>query len=534
MKTVDLSILIPARNEQFLAQTVKNLLENIRGNTEILILLDGEWANPPLENDERIRIIYVNESLGQRAGTNYLCKLARGKWIMKIDAHCAVDEGFDVKVTDGAQDDWTIIPIMYNLHAFDWICKCGWRKYQGPTPDKCPQCGNKPEKELKWRAKPSPESMFYRFDKTMHFQYWGEYKKRAQWVNDYADTLSIQGSCFVMTRQKYWELDICEEAFGSWGQQGVEVAMKTWMSGGRVVCNRKTWYAHMFRTQGGDFGFPYPQSGRQIDHARQYSRDLFQHNGWKGAKRSFNEVLEQFRPVPDWHSGESNKGIIYYTDNKLNLKIAHRVQKQLKRVGLPIVSASLKPMKFGDNVVIDGERGPLTMAKQILAALERSTAKYVFFCEHDVIYHPSHFDHTPTRDDTYYYNTNVWRVRLSDGHALWCDDLQQLSGLSANRETLIKHFKERVRRIEQDGYTTAMGFEPGTHNRDERIDDLKAENYLSKYPNIDIRHDGNLTPSRWNKDQFRNDRYTKGWTEADEVPGWGITKNRVPEIIDSI
>jgi len=53
------------------------------------------------------------------------------------------------------------------------------------------------------------------------------------------------------------------------------------------------------------------------------------------------------------------------------------------------------------------------------------------------------------------------------------------------------------------------------------VDDLGSQNYESKFPNIDIRHDKNLTPSRWRKDQFRNQRYTKGWQETEEVPGWG-------------
>lgn len=68
-----------------------------------------------------------------------------------------------------------------------------------------------------------------------------------------------------------------------------------------------------------------------------------------------------------------------------------------------------------------------------------------------------------------------------------------------------------------------MGFEPGTHKRDERVDDLTADSYQSKYPNLDIRHKENLTPSRWRKDQFRNPRFTDGWTESHEVPGWGKT-----------
>ena len=79
-----------------------------------------------------------------------------------------------------------------------------------------------------------------------------------------------------------------------------------------------------------------------------------------------------------------------------------------------------------------------------------------------------------------------------------------------------------------------MGFEPGTHGRDERIDDHESESWESEFPNIDIRHDQNLTPSRWSKDQFRNQRYTKGWQETEEIPGWGIVKNRMNELLSEI
>ncbi len=57
---------------------------------------------------------------------------------------------------------------------------------------------------------------------------------KKQQEGDLVETMSLQGSCFMMTRKKYWELDICSEDFNSWGQQGVEVACKTWLSGGKV------------------------------------------------------------------------------------------------------------------------------------------------------------------------------------------------------------------------------------------------------------------------------------------------------------
>jgi hypothetical protein len=66
------------------------------------------------------------------------------------------------------------------------------------------------------------------------------------------------------------------------------------------------------------------------------------------------------------------------------------------------------------------------------------------------------------------------------------------------------------------------------------VDDYGAETWWSAFPNVDIRHGHNLTPSRWRRDQFRNQRYTDGWTEADAVPGWGVTRGRMPEFLQEL
>jgi hypothetical protein len=43
-----------------------------------------------------------------------------------------------------------------------------------------------------------------------------------------------------------------------------------------------------------------------------------------------------------------------------------------------------------------------------------------------------------------------------------------------------------------------------------------------------------MSPSRWRKDQFRNQKYTAGWTESDGVPGWGTTLGRFDEFLREI
>lgn len=538
----DLSILIPSRNEIFLKNTVEDILKNAEGNTEIIAVLDGAWADPPIEDNPKVILIHHSESIGQRAATNEAARLSQSKYLMKCDAHCAFDKGFDVKMMELMQPEFTMVPVMRNLHAFDWVCPDGHRRYQGPS-GPCTECGKETIRDIKWIGKDNPQSTAYRFDTDMHFQYWNEFG-RAQ-KGDLTESLSIQGSCFMLTREKYFELDICSEDFSSWGQQGVEVACKTWLSGGRIVINRKTWYAHMFRTQGGDFSFPYDNPNSKVVENRRKSKELFVGNKWSKAKKSFQWLIEKFKP-PGWETKELTKGVLYYTDNQLDEKIAKACRNQLRKAFTgKTVSVSLKPIFFRQNIVLPLERGYLTMAKQILAGLEALDTDIVFFCEHDILYHPSHFDFTPTNKNLYYYNTNSWMLRAEDGHGLFYEH-RSLSGMCGFRETLLKHYKERVRRIEEleasaiNGIVKAtsgndiplkegihrLGFEPGTHGRPEKIDELGAESYKSKLPNIDIKHKNNLTQNRWRIDQFRDKSVAKTWKEIEnyEVEGWDNLK----------
>lgn len=530
----ELSVLIPARNEEFLSLTVKNILKNIRGNTEIIVVLDGEWASPGVPDDKRVTIIYNHKSVGQRAAQNQAARVSRAKYLMKLDAHCVVDEGFDVKMISKMKDDYTMVPRMYNLYGFDWVCtSCPHRHYQGPTPTGCPKCGKPMKRDIKFAPRLNRRSLTYRFDHTLHFQYWGSLQKRLQPVDGLMESMSLQGSSFMCTREKYWELNLCDEKFGSWGQQGTEVALKTWLSGGKVVANDTTWYSHLFRTQGGDFGFPYPISGNQQEHAREYCRDLFFNNKYEKQIYPLSWLIDKFWPIPDWDKPENSvvldmvrkkgkefnekkptKGLIFYTDNQLPLKIAHSVQNQLRRMNLPIVSASLKPMTFGKNIHLPLVRGYLTMFKQILSALEASDADIIFFTEHDVIYHPSHFDFTPLDKKTWYYNINWWKVDLNGRAVHW--DADQVSGICVYRDTAVEYYRRRIELFNAGKFDRK--FEPQSGEG--------SKSWWSKYPDIDIRHGKNLTYSKWSLDDFRNKDTAKNFklSTVDKIPGWNFSR----------
>ncbi|HZX14983.1 MAG TPA: glycosyltransferase [Thermodesulfobacteriota bacterium] len=534
---MDLTVIIPARSEEFLGRTIQDLLENIEGETEIIAILDGYLPDPPLPVSEKVKVIYNPVSVGQRVAANQAAKLAKGKYVMKVDAHCAFDKGFDVKMLQAYKeldDNVTMIPVMRNLHAFDWVCKNGHRRYQSPS-GMCEECKEPTIKDVVWIPKRSPQTFTFRFDKTMHFQYDGGQAKKPESLaqGDFRETLSIQGSCFMCTKAKYFELDLCSEEFNSWGQQGVEVACKTWLSGGRVIANLRTWYAHMFRTRGGDFGFPYPNPQDKVNENREKSRQMFQKDKWPLATRKFQWLLDKFNP-PDW---TITSGAIFYTDNQLDEKIARPVRDQLSKISkekkISITCSSLKKMDFGDkNVRFPSmKRGYLTMFKQILGALEKSSDNIIFFTEHDVLYHPSHFDFKPPKEDVFYYNQNVWLLRATDGHALHYD-VNQLSGLCVYRDAAITHFRERFELAEQkfkelsegefNGWVRHCGFEPFTHGRIKWKNQFKYETWMSEFPNVDIKHGANATGQRWKKEQYRNQQLLINWQESEnyQVSGW--------------
>lgn len=246
------------------------------------------------------------------------------------------------------------------------------------------------------------------------------------------------------------------------------------------------------------------------------------------------EIKPATRPVVEEASIAPTKGCVFYTDNRLDQDpIGVAVREQLTRIGLPLVSVSLRPIAFGQNIVLSRERGVLTMFRQILAGLEAIETDIAFLVEHDVLYHPSHFEFTPLRADRFYYNQHRYQVRSTDGFTVHYR-ASQTSGCCAYRPILIEHYRKRIAYVEQHGYDRNLGFEPGTNRRARAIDPHGAEVWMSLGPNIDIRHGHNLSKSKWAPRDFRDSRNCIGWRESDHVPGWGITLRRFDDFLRDV
>ena len=116
----DLSILIPSRNEMFLRETIADILKNMRGDTEIIAVLDGAWADPPIQDHGRVTLIYTQNPFGPRAATSRAAAVSDAKYVMKLDAHCTVGKNFDLVLARHCEYDMTMIPAMFNLDVLTW------------------------------------------------------------------------------------------------------------------------------------------------------------------------------------------------------------------------------------------------------------------------------------------------------------------------------------------------------------------------------------------------------------------------------
>lgn len=215
-------------------------------------------------------------------------------------------------------------------------------------------------------------------------------------------------------------------------------------------------------------------------------------------------------------------GVVYYTNNNISSKIMKLCQDKLKdAIGdRKLVSVSWKPIDFGENIVVTFKKTHnLAIFKQILIGLEALDTDCAFLVEHDVLYHPSHFDFVFDRKDAYYYNVNVWSVRYSDGFAIKFPNIS-LSQICSYRETLILGIKRRIDYLVSNSTwkIREIGYEPGRRLvSDGGVDDYGIIERSSIYPNIDIRdHGTNMTHTLWS--QSKN---ILNWEETYDIPYWG-------------
>jgi glycosyltransferase involved in cell wall biosynthesis len=275
-----LSVIIASRKEKYLQKTIDNVLENAEGEIEIIAVIDELLDGQVIKEDPRVKVILHNSPIGQRQSINEGARIAQGKYIMKLDAHCAVDKGFDIKLAKDCEYNWTVIPRMYCLDIETWLPKMHKRiDYM--------YISSKEDRTAESKDDRSNEG------KPFRAQYYRHQPKNDIMIDD---IMCCMGPGFFMHKDRFWELGGCDEGHGGWGQQGIEVSLKAWLSGGALKVNKNTWFAHWFRP---GVGFPYQISGKDQIRAREYSQDLWFNNKWDKQVRDIYWLARKFNP-PTW------------------------------------------------------------------------------------------------------------------------------------------------------------------------------------------------------------------------------------------
>lgn len=282
-----ISILIPARHELYLQETVDDILKKASGEIEIIVVLDGYWPKPILKDDKRVVLIH-RERMGMRAAINGASSIAKGKYLLKMDGHCSPAPGFDEVLKADCDDNWIVVPRRYALDAETWSIKRNRSIIDYEY--LCHPDSNKG----RMHGKPWPDRAMQRADKLLD------------------EAMTFQGSCWFMAAEHYKRLGgMNEEGYGTFVCEAQEIGLKTWLGGGKVLVNKKTWYAHLWKGQvyrdrfRALYGKQYTRIGfSEHKTGNAYSTDYWINNRWPERQHDFEWLLERFWPVPTWEKIE--------------------------------------------------------------------------------------------------------------------------------------------------------------------------------------------------------------------------------------
>lgn len=284
------SVLISGRNEPYLGRTVEDVFLKAAGDIEVLVMLDGWEPDYEIKQRDNLRLFHRSVPKGMRCSLNTLAAEAKGKYLFKLDAHCMVGEGYDEILQKDMEEDWISVPSRYSLDVSKWDRK-----------------GHKVE----YLYNTFPYVNDEKYGSGFHGKKWiGEDgigrnmgKLEYYWMEDNRDHIRIddiqasQGSCWFMTKAMYEKIDGEDEVHHSFYQEFNELGFKAWLSGGRCVVNKNTWYAHWHKDIPSRYGF----SLGQKHETERFSTWLWMNNRWPKAIKTIQWFAnEKFHPIPSW------------------------------------------------------------------------------------------------------------------------------------------------------------------------------------------------------------------------------------------
>lgn len=282
------SIVIPSRNERFLVKTVNDILSKHGNDIEVIVVLEGYWEKD-LPNDPRVIHIHHGEAIGMRQSINEAVAIARGEWILKIDGHCMVEDHMcNQLINDWQKDTDVVIPRRKRLDPDNWTLTDT----------------HKVDVDYEYVAAPTNPNDWG--GKGLNGKIWDERSKAKKHVL-IDENMSFQGSCWFMKKNYFYFLELMDQkSYGPFWNEAQEIGFKSWLSGGRVLCNKKTWYAHLHKGKKYGRGYRMEESWLQTGRNKVIEWMEFQ-KAWKKQTIPLEWLIEKFAPVPTWHDPVTGK-----------------------------------------------------------------------------------------------------------------------------------------------------------------------------------------------------------------------------------
>lgn len=266
-----LSVVIPSRNEPYLQKTIQDLLTKASGEIQIIVILDGYWEDvKKYVTDKRVEYIHYSNPRGMRNAINAGVAIAKGEYILKTDAHCMFEKGYDQVLIESCGEKTIVVPRRYALDPEKW------EKTDNPK---------------------YPVDYMY-LSSDLHGVIWEEKNKDADLkIHVIDDLMSAQGSCWVIRKEYYHDLELLdEENYGTFFNEFQEIGLKCWLSGGRIIVNKRTWYAHWHKTESRGYTLA---NGTQ-EQAVAQTKKWLDGTAWHKQTRPLSWLIEHFAPVPTW------------------------------------------------------------------------------------------------------------------------------------------------------------------------------------------------------------------------------------------
>jgi glycosyltransferase involved in cell wall biosynthesis len=273
MVTGRTSVIIPSRNEIYLKRTIQDLLEHSTGDVEIIAVVDGYWPDrSEIVEDSRVRYLHFGEPKGMRNAINQAVAISTGEFLLKSDAHCSFSEMYDEVLKKDLENNWIAVPRRYALDPVKW--------------------------ELENNPKYPVDYMYLSND--LHGNIWDEKNKdEALKEKTIDDLMSAQGSCWFMKRNYFDFLELLDEkTYGTFWSEFQEIGLKCWLSGGRVIVNKKTFYSHWHKPSSVGRGYNLPHGEKE--QTGQMVNKWLTEKVWHKQTQDIQWLVNKFAPVPTW------------------------------------------------------------------------------------------------------------------------------------------------------------------------------------------------------------------------------------------